>query len=60
LADWVRENLNFDQLILEHHNPEFGPNDGWVHTSFTKARANRHQCLKIGEDGTYRALGKGH
>lgn len=58
LADWIRENLDFDQLILEHHHPENGPNDGWIHCSFTTLRRNRHQCLRIGKDGTFSGLGK--
>ncbi|MBP5353077.1 MAG: DUF882 domain-containing protein [Alphaproteobacteria bacterium] len=57
LADWIRVNLEFDQLILEHHHPELGPNDGWVHASYTKARKNRRQCLRIGSDGTFHGLG---
>lgn len=43
LADWIRDNLVFDQLILEFHHPE-DPASGWVHCSF-HARHNRHDCL---------------
>lgn len=43
LARWVSENLEFDQLILEFHNHDEGPNSGWVHVSF--AENNRHQVL---------------
>lgn len=33
LARWVRDNLEFDQLILECYSAEEGPNSGWVHIS---------------------------
>lgn len=33
LAEWIRDNLEFDQLILEKFNPDDGPNSGWVHVS---------------------------
>ena len=34
LAAWIADNLEFDQLILEFHRHEAGPNDGWVHVSY--------------------------
>lgn len=33
LAKWVRDNLEFDQLILENYSANEGPNSGWVHVS---------------------------
>lgn len=33
LALWVRDNLKFDQLILECYAAVEGPNSGWVHVS---------------------------
>ncbi len=46
LANWISENLVFDQLILECVT--FGdPSSGWVHCSFSKHRAR-------GERLTYR------
>ena len=33
LADFINENLNFDQVILEFHNPD-EINSGWVHVSY--------------------------
>jgi hypothetical protein len=33
LAIWVRDNLKFDQLILECYSADEGPNSGWVHVS---------------------------
>lgn len=33
LADWVANNLDFDQIICECYDPRKGPNSGWVHVS---------------------------
>jgi zinc D-Ala-D-Ala carboxypeptidase len=34
VAEWVRDNCKFRQLILEF--PGANPNDGWVHAAFNK------------------------
>lgn len=47
LATWVYENLDFDQLILEFHDPEDDPNSGWVHTSYRKDGQNRRDARII-------------
>lgn len=44
VAQWIRDNLDFDQLILEGHNPQQGPNSGWVHCSY-RATGNRKSVL---------------
>ena len=44
LADWIHENLEYDQLILEYWKEE-DPNSGWVHCSY-KSEGNRKQYLK--------------
>jgi len=44
LADWINENLYYDQLILEYWK-ESDPNSGWVHCSFT-LNGNRKQYLR--------------
>ena len=44
LANYVKENLDYDQLILEYWKKE-DPNAGWVHCSFSD-RENRKQYLK--------------
>ena len=44
LADWINENLDYDQLILEYWKEE-DPNSGWVHCSFN-LQGNRKQYLK--------------
>lgn len=43
LAIWIRDNLDFDQLILENY-VKGSPLSGWVHCSFTE-RNLRYQAL---------------
>lgn len=47
---WIKENLNFDQLIWE-----FGTdaNPNWIHVSYVNDEDNRNRCLKA-----YRKNGK--
>ena len=49
LAEWIRDNLEFDQLILEFHTPG-DPNSGWVHCSYRSVGQNRKEC-KTTQDG---------
>ena len=35
LAEWVKNNLVFDQLILEFYKESEGPRSGWVHVSYS-------------------------
>jgi zinc D-Ala-D-Ala carboxypeptidase len=44
LADYINEELDYDQLILEYWK-ESDPNSGWVHCSYSKNN-NRKQYLK--------------
>ena len=44
LADFVVQNLDYDQCILEFWNPN-EPNSGWVHCSYNSA-GNRKQYLR--------------
>ena len=46
LFEWSRDNLRFDQLILEFHRPELGSNSGWVHGSYNAKGPNRGQLLR--------------
>lgn len=48
VAEWIRDNLVFDQLILEFYKPD-EPGSGWVHCSF-RAEGNRQDSLTF--DGT--------
>ena len=45
LADYINENLDYDQLILEYWKGEDEPNSGWVHCSYTNGN-NRKQYLR--------------
>lgn len=45
LADWVADNLEFDQVILEFYNAKDGANSGWVHASIKRNGHNRKQRL---------------
>ena len=45
VSDWIKENLMFDQLILEYFEPG-QPNSGWVHVSYKKEiNSNRKEYL---------------
>ena len=44
LAEWIRENLDYDQLILEFWTPE-NPNNGWIHCSYN-SEGNRKEYLR--------------
>lgn len=43
LAEWIKNNLIYDQLILECYTIGI-PNSGWVHCSVKEGK-NRMQCL---------------
>lgn len=54
LAEWCRDNLEYDQICLEFVEPG-QPSSGWVHASY-KAGACRAQCLTINSKGTVEGL----
>ena len=43
VANWIKENLDFDQLILEFYTPGI-PDSGWVHVSYNH-EGNRQSVL---------------
>jgi len=51
LAEWIRDNLEFDQLILEFYR-DGEPDSGWIHVSWSSGE-NRNQILRAlrNEDG---------
>jgi len=49
VSDWIVQNLDYDQCILEFWNPN-DPNSGWVHCSYNDLR-NRKQYLKADKIG---------
>lgn len=46
LACWIKNNLIFDQLILEFAT-RGDPTSGWVHVSYTNRKPNKKECLTI-------------
>lgn len=57
LAYWIKDNIEFDQLILEYYDPKLGPNSGWVHVSVKPpgVGTNRNAAMYIGENGMYQS-----
>ena len=52
VADWITENCDYDQVILEFYNPAEGPNSGWVHASCkADLSQNRERNLIALKDG---------
>ena len=49
LANYIKENLDYDQLILEYWKKE-DPNAGWVHCSYD-FNVNRKQYLRAYKNG---------
>jgi len=54
LAQYIRDHLDFDQLILEYYDAQ-DPASGWVHCSYRADGKNRKQCLTY--DGERYATG---
>lgn len=59
LAEYIRDNMEFDQLILENYDPKRlqewdgqpeGPNSGWVHISYNALGNNRKEVLRMVKD----------
>ena len=55
LAEWIKNTLDFDQLILEFYNGK-DPRSGWVHVSYKDSENNRKQVLTINKQGTFQGL----
>jgi len=55
LAEWIMNNLEFDQLLLEFYYPG-QPSSGWVHASYVDENANRNQVLTINRNGVFTGL----
>ena len=50
MSDWIVNNLDYDQCILEFWTSD-EPNSGWIHCSYSAAK-NRRQYLKASkQDG---------
>ena len=48
LADWIKNNLIYDQLILEFYK-ESDPQSGWIHVSYINDKP-RKEALKAFKD----------
>ena len=44
VAKWIRDNLDFDQVISEFY-VEGDPSSGWVHVTYVGYKENRNKCL---------------
>ncbi|MEB3268249.1 MAG: D-Ala-D-Ala carboxypeptidase family metallohydrolase, partial [Leptolyngbya sp.] len=42
---WIRDNLEFDQLIMEKYNPRTG--SGWIHCSYKRKGRNRNRFFSV-------------
>lgn len=51
IAEFIRDNLEFRQLILEFHNPKIA-NSGWIHCSYVDGD-NKKQVLRTQDGRTY-------
>ena len=47
MFEWIKENLDFDQLIYEFGNEE---NPDWIHVSYVDQENNRNRILKAVRD----------
>ena len=50
LAEWIRDNLEFRQLILEFYTPGV-PDSGWVHVAFNPADNKKQVLTAMKENG---------
>ena len=50
LAEWIRDNLEFRQLILEFYTPGV-PDSGWVHVSFVEGDNKKQVMTALKENG---------
>jgi len=46
LANWIMENVDYDQLILEFYRQE-DPNSGWIHCSYGNKEEHRKEALRF-------------
>ena len=50
LAEWIQNNLEFRQLILEFYTPGI-PDSGWVHVSYNPADNKKQVLTAMKENG---------
>jgi hypothetical protein len=49
LFEWIKENLDFDQLIWEFGNDE---SPKWIHISYVNKKSNRNRILRAKYKGS--------
>ena len=45
VAEWIKNNLNYDQLILEFYKESEGPRSGWIHVSYVSDNPRKQALL---------------
>ena len=50
LAEWIKDNLEFTQLILEFYTPGI-PDSGWVHVSYDPSNLKKQVLTAMKENG---------
>jgi hypothetical protein len=50
LAEWIKDNLDYRQLILEFYTPGI-PDSGWVHVSYDPADLKKQVLTATKKDG---------
>lgn len=50
LAEWIKDNLAFTQLILEFYTPGI-PDSGWVHVSYDPSNLKKQVMTAMKENG---------
>jgi zinc D-Ala-D-Ala carboxypeptidase len=50
LAEWIKDNLEFRQLILEFYTPGI-PDSGWVHVSYVAEDNKKQVMTAVKKDG---------
>ena len=45
VAEWIKNNLQYDQLILEFYKESEGPRSGWIHVSYVSDKPRRQALL---------------
>jgi zinc D-Ala-D-Ala carboxypeptidase len=51
LAQWIKDNCEFRQLILEFYTPGGPPDSGWVHVSYNPADNKKQVLTAYKKDG---------
>lgn len=49
LYNWIKDNLEFDQLILENVTNKNDPRSGWVHVSYCPLGNNRKEAFLLNQ-----------